>query len=423
MVINALNSGAHVFMADFEDANAPNWHNLLQGQINLHDAIRRTIHFTNADGREYRLNDQIATLAVRARGWHLNEKHVLVDGIPIAGGLFDFGLYLFHNANELLASGSGPYFYLPKMQSHLEARLWNDVFVYAQQQLGLPIGTIRATVLIEHILAAFETEEILYELREHSSGLNLGRWDYIYSFIKAFNHRSDWIFPDRAQVTMATEFLRSAAELVVYSCHKHGAHALGGMSAFIPNRREPDVTERALSAVRADKQREAHQGFDGAWAAHPDLVPTIQEVFNHAFAGANQISKIPGQQVTAANLLAIPAGEITEAGLRNNISVALQYIEAWFGGRGAVAIFNLMEDVATAEIARSQIWQWVQYQARLADGRPITADLYLALRAEEQAKLSNENPDRLNAAVQLLDRLVLESTFIEFLTIPGYEKL
>ncbi|HEU5089489.1 MAG TPA: malate synthase A, partial [Roseiflexaceae bacterium] len=287
MVINALNSGANVFMSDFEDANAPSWDNMLQGQINLRDAVRRTINLTTPEGREYRLNDELATLAVRPRGWHLVEKHVTVDGRPISGSLFDFGLYLFHNGQELIKRGSGPYFYLPKMQHYLEARLWNEVFVAAQEALGIPRGTIRATVLIEHILAAFQTEEILYELREHSSGLNLGRWDYIYSFIKAFSHRSDWIFPDRAQVTMATHFLRSAAELVVYSCHKHGAHALGGMSAFIPTRRDPEVNERALAAVRVDKEREARQGFDGAWVAHPDLVPTVKDIFRSAFQGDN----------------------------------------------------------------------------------------------------------------------------------------
>ncbi|GAB4154345.1 MAG: malate synthase A [Roseiflexaceae bacterium] len=424
MVINALNSGANVFMSDFEDANAPSWENIVQGQINLRDAIRRTISFTNPDGRVYQLKEQTATLAVRVRGWHLNEKHVLLDGQPISGSIFDFGLYFFHNAKELLARGSGPYFYLPKMQSHLEARLWNDLFIAAQAALGLPRGTIRATVLIEHILAAFEMEEILYELREHSSGLNLGRWDYIYSFIKAFNHRADWIFPDRAQVTMTTEFLRSAAELVVYSCHKHGAHALGGMSAFIPNRREPEVTERALAAVRADKEREAKQGFDGAWAAHPDLVPTVQEIFNTAYEGPHQIARVPEPAVKAANLLAIPAGQITEAGLRNNISVALQYIEAWFGGRGAVAIFNLMEDVATAEIARSQIWQWIRYRAILADSRAVTPELYTSLRDEELAKLRDGRPEgHLQEAVDLLDTLVLGEEFIEFLTVPGYTKL
>lgn len=424
MVINALNSGANVFMSDFEDANSPSWENIVQGQTNLRDAIRRTISFTNPDGREYRLKDQTATLAVRPRGWHLVEKHLLVDGAPISGSLFDFGLYFFHNAKELLARGSGPYFYLPKMQSHLEARLWNDVFILAQEQLGLPRGTIRATVLIEHILAAFEMEEILYELREHSSGLNLGRWDYIYSFIKTFNHRSDWIFPDRVQVSMTTEFLRSAAELVAYSCHAHGAHALGGMSAFIPNRREPEVTERALAAVKADKEREARQGFDGAWVAHPDLVPTVQEIFNSAYEGPNQIARVPEANVKAPNLLAIPQGEITEAGLRNNISVALQYIEAWFGGRGAVAIFNLMEDVATAEIARSQIWQWVRYGATLNDGRAIDPALYQSIRDQELAKLTEgHNPQRLADATVLLDTLVLSEEFVEFLTLPGYERL
>jgi malate synthase len=424
MVINALNSGANVFMADFEDANAPSWANLVDGQRNLHDAIRRTIGFTSADGREYRLADRTATLAVRPRGWHLVEKHLLVDGAPVSGSLFDFGLYLFHNARELLARGSGPYFYLPKLQSHLEARLWNDVFVFAQERLGLPRGTVRATVLIEHILAAFEMEEILYELREHSSGLNLGRWDYIYSFIKAFNHRPEMVFPDRTQVTMTTRFLRSAAELLVASCHRHGAHAMGGMSAFIPSRRDPAVNETALATVRADKQREAAQGFDGAWVAHPDLVPTVQEVFTAAYEGPHQIARVPEASVSAADLLAVPAGTITEAGLRNNISVGLQYIEAWFGGRGAVAIFNLMEDVATAEIARSQIWQWLRYGATLDDGRAVDANLYRTLRDEELHALEQgREQHRYGEAAELLDALVLSPEFVEFLTLPGYERL
>ncbi|MEN9938679.1 MAG: hypothetical protein RLZZ387_5258 [Chloroflexota bacterium] len=424
MVINALNSGANVFMSDFEDANAPSWENLVDGQLNLRDAIRRTISLTTPDGREYRLKDQVATLAVRPRGWHLVEKHVHVDGEPVAGAFFDFGLYLFHNARELLARGSGPYFYLPKMQSHLEARLWNDVFLFAQERMGLPRGTIRATVLIEHILASFEMEEILYELREHSSGLNLGRWDYIYSFIKAFNHRPDMVFPDRTQVTMATRFLRAAAELVVYSCHRHGAHAMGGMSAFIPSRRDPEVNEKALATVRADKEREARQGFDGAWVAHPDLVPTVQAVFNAAYEGPHQIARVPETTVGAADLLAIPEGQITEAGLRNNISVGLQYIEAWFGGRGAVAIFNLMEDVATAEIARSQLWQWVRYGAKLDDGRTVDAAMYRALRDEElHALVSGREQHRFAQAAELLDELVLSEEFIEFLTVPGYHRL
>jgi malate synthase len=421
MVINALNSGAQVFMADFEDANAPNWANLVQGQRNLADAIRRTITFTSADGREYRLNATVATLAVRPRGWHLVERHVLVNGAPVAGAFFDVGLYLFHNAHELLARGSGPYLYLPKMQSHREARLWNDIFLAAQARLGLPRGTIRATVLIEHILAAFEMEEILYELREHSSGLNLGRWDYIYSFIKAFNHRADLVFPDRAQVTMATDFLRAAAELVVYACHRHGAHALGGMSAFIPTRRDPAVNERALAQVRTDKEREARQGFDGAWVAHPDLVPTVQHIFAQAFTGPHQIARVPEPTVGAAELLRIPTGAVTEAGVRNNISVALQYIEAWLGGRGAVAIFNLMEDVATAEIARSQVWQWIHHGAALDDGRTVDAALYRAIRDEELAGLTaGGDAHRFDQAVALLDALVMSDDYVEFLTVPGY---
>ncbi|MFN5060643.1 MAG: malate synthase A [Chloroflexota bacterium] len=423
MVINALNSGAQVFMADFEDANAPLWDNVVQGQINLRDAIRRTIELVT-DGKEYRLNDKTAVLAVRARGWHLDEKHVTYNGKPISGGMFDFGLYFFHNAKELLARGSGPYFYLPKLQHHLEARLWNDIFVYAQERLGVPQGSIRATVLIEHILAAFEMDEILYELRNHSSGLNHGRWDYIYSFIKAFNHRDDFVLPDRAQVTMGVHFLRSAAELVAATCHKRGAHAMGGMSAIIPRRDDIAANERALVNVRADKEREANQGFDGAWVAHPGLVTAVQEVFNAAFSGDNQISRVPRVSITAADLLTIPTGEITEAGLRNNISVALQYIEAWFGGRGAVAINYLMEDVATAEISRSQIWQWLHHGAILNDGRPVDAALYRLIRDEEVAALQSRLAGpRLDQAVALLDQLVLTPEFVEFLTVPGYQQM
>ncbi len=423
MVINALNSGAQVFMADFEDANAPLWDNVVQGQINLRDAIRRTIEL-NTDGKQYRLNEKTAVLAVRARGWHLDEKHVTYNGKTISGGMFDFGLYFFHNAKELLSRGSGPYFYLPKLQHHLEARLWNDIFVYAQDRLGVPQGSIRATVLIEHILAAFEMDEILYELRNHSSGLNHGRWDYIYSFIKAFNHRDDFVLPDRAQVTMGVHFLRSAAELVAATCHKRGAHALGGMSAIIPRRDDVAANERALVNVRADKEREANQGFDGAWVAHPGLVPAVQEVFNAAFSGDNQISRVPQVSITAADLLMIPTGEITEAGLRNNISVALQYIEAWFGGRGAVAINYLMEDVATAEISRSQIWQWLHHGAKLNDGRAVDAALYRQIRDEEVAALQGRLAGpRLEQAVALLDQLVLTPEFVEFLTVPGYQQM
>ena len=424
MVINALNSGAQVFMADFEDANAPLWDNIVQGQINLRDAIRRTISFTAKDGTVYRLNDQTAVLAVRVRGWHLDEKHVTYNGKSVSGGIFDLGLYLFHNAKELLKRGSGPYVYLPKLQSHLEARLWNDIFVYAQDKLGIPQGSIRATVLIEHILAVFEMHEILYELRDHSSGLNHGRWDYIYSFIKAFNHRDDFVLPDRAQVTMAVHFLRSAAELLVATCHRRGAHAMGGMSAIIPRKDDVNANTRSMQRLAVDKQREADQGFDGAWVAHPGLVKSVHEIFKKAFSSENQITYVPQVNITAADLLTIPIGDITEAGLRNNINVALQYIEAWFGGRGAVAINYLMEDVATAEISRSQIWQWVHHGAKLDDGRPVDAYLYKMTRTEEVQKLQERlGGPRLDQAVALLDELVLNPEFTEFLTVPGYNQM
>ncbi|MFN8473907.1 MAG: malate synthase A [Anaerolineae bacterium] len=423
MVINALNSGAQVFMADFEDANSPAWENMVDGQINLYDAVRRTISLSEG-GKEYRLKDQTATLAVRPRGWHLPEKHVLVNGRPITGAFFDFGLYFFHNAKAAIERGTGPYFYLPKMQSHLEARLWNDVFNYAQDALGIPRGTIRGTVLIEHILASFEMEEILYELKDHSSGLNLGRWDYIYSFIKVFNKRGDLVFPDRAQVTMATHFLRSAAELLTYTCHKRGAHAMGGMSAYIPRGGDPSVNEKAFAQVQTDKTREAGQGFDGAWVAHPGLVTVVQEIFDKAFTGFHQLDKIIPSNVTAQDLLTVPPGDITEAGFRNNVNVALQYLEAWLGGRGAVAIFNLMEDVATAEIARSQLWQWIHHNSKMSDGAPITPDMYTQVRTEEVAGLvANRSTHRFAQAVELLDSLALNEEFVEFLTLPGYQRL
>ncbi len=423
MVINALNSGAQVFMADFEDANSPAWENMVEGQINLYDAVRRNISLSEG-GKEYKLKDQTATLAVRPRGWHLPEKHVLVNGRPLTGAFFDFGLYFFHNAKAALERGTGPYFYLPKMQSHLEARLWNDVFNYAQDSLGIPRGTIRGTVLIEHILASFEMEEILYELRDHSSGLNLGRWDYIYSFIKVFNTRGDLVFPDRAQVTMATHFLRSAAELLTYTCHKRGAHAMGGMSAYIPRGGDPSVNEKAFAQVQADKTREAGQGFDGAWVAHPGLVTVVQEIFDKAFSGHNQLDKIIPANVTGKDLLTVPPGEITEAGFRNNINVALQYLEAWLGGRGAVAIFNLMEDVATAEIARSQLWQWIHHNSKMSGGAPITPNFYTQVRTEEVTGLvANRQTHRFAQAVELLDSLALNEQFVEFLTLPGYQRL
>jgi malate synthase len=427
MMINALNSGARVFMADFEDALSPTWENVIQGQINCSDSVRRTIEFQNPDGRVYRLNEQTATLLIRPRGWHLNEKHVLVDGEPISGSLFDFGLYLFRNAKDLLARGSGPYFYLPKLESHLEARLWNDVFNYAQDAVGVPRGSIRATVLIETILAALEMEEILYELREHAAGLNAGRWDYIFSTIKKFAKRANMVLPDRGQVTMTVPFMRAYTELLVRTCHKRGAHAIGGMAAFIPNRRDPAVTENALARVREDKERESGDGCDGTWVAHPDLVPIATEVFDKKLGDRpNQKERLREDvQVTADQILAVrvPGGKITETGLRLNVSVALQYINAWLNGNGAAAINNLMEDAATAEISRSQIWQWIRHNARLDDGRPVTAQLYKQVREEELAKLGGSSASRYEESAELLDGLILSEEFVEFLTFPAYQYL
>jgi malate synthase len=427
MVINALNCGARVFMADFEDANAPTWANNVQGHVNLMDAIRRTITFDTPDGRTYRLKDKPATLVVRPRGWHLVEKHAWLDGAPVAASLFDAGLYLFHNARELLARKSGPYFYLPKMESHREARLWNDVFCAAQDALGLPRGTIRATVLIETILAAFEMEEILYELREHASGLNAGRWDYIFSAIKKFHHDPRGILPDRVQVTMTVPFMRAYTELLVKTCHRHGAHAIGGMAAFIPSRKDPVVNERALAAVREDKAREAGDGFDGTWVAHPDLVAVAQEAFDRTLGSRPHQKERLREDVTAdaARLvdLRVPGGTITEAGVRNDISVAIQYVESWLRGIGAVALFNLMEDAATAEIARSQLWQWLHHGAALDDGRPLTRELYATLRDEELAKVARPPGNRLDEATTLVDGLVLRDDFVEFLTLPAYDLL
>ncbi|MBI4338589.1 MAG: malate synthase A [Chloroflexi bacterium] len=423
MFINALNSGAQVYMTDFEDAHSPHWSRTLQGQLNLHNAVRRTLSVTTPEGREYRLNEQTSTLVVRPRGWHLTERHVLVDGQPVSASLFDFGMAFHHNVHAQLERGTGPYFYLPKMQSHREARLWNQVFDYAEEYARVPRGTVNSTVLIEHILAAFEMEEILYELRTHISGLNLGRWDYIYSFIKTFSGHKDMVFPDRAQVTMATRFLRSAAEMLVQTCHRRGSYALGGMSTYIPRRDDQAANERALDQVRTDKEREASQGFDGAWVAHPGLVAPVYQVFQGAFSGLNQLGKIPEVKVSASDLLAIPSGEITEGGLRNNISAALQYVDAWIQGSGAVAIFGLMEDTATAEIARAQLWQWLNAGSRLADGRSFTARLYTDLRTDEVGKLLEArpacDPGALDKATELLDNLVLSPTFVEFLTIPG----
>src|SRR5256712_7100273 len=411
MLINALNSGARVFMADFEDANTPTWSNLVDGQVNLIDAIERTLDFTSPDGKEYGLNPKVATLVVGPRGWHLDESHVEVGGKPISGSLFDFGIYFFHNAKRLLDKGSGPYFYLPKLESHLEARLWNDVFNFAQDAVGVRRGTIRATVLIETILAAFEMDEILYELREHSSGLNAGRWDYIFSAIKKFRLRPDFVLPDRAQVTMTVPFMRAYTELLVATCHKRGAHAMGGMAAFIPSRKDPEVNEVALAKVREDKEREADDGFDGTWVAHPDLVPVATEVFDSELGERpNQVERLRDDvEVSAADLLSVPdtPGEITHDGVATNVRVGIGYLDSWLRGVGAAAIDNLMEDGATAEISRSQLWQWVRH-GRVSRERVL--EQIAGTAAAQDAK-------DVFAEVALADELV------DFLTLPAYERL
>ena len=425
MMINALNSGASVFMADFEDSLSPTWENIVTGQENLIDAVRGTLAFTSPDGREYRLGEDTATLLVRPRGWHLLERHALVDGEAVSASLFDFGLYFFHNARELLARGAGPYFYLPKLESHLEARLWNDVFVAAQEELGFPRGTIRATVLIETILAAFEMEEILYELREHSSGLNAGRWDYIFSVIKKFRDSWEMMLPDRARVTMTVPFMRAYTNLLVRTCHKRGAHAIGGMAAFIPSRRDPEVNEAALANVRDDKMRESNDGFDGTWVAHPDLVPVAREAFDRVLGERpNQLDRDRSDvRVAASDLLdvRVPDGRVTLDGVRNNVSVALQYLESWLRGSGAVGINNLMEDTATAEISRAQLWQWIRHAAPLGDAGTMTTSVYRNARdaALESLSTGDANAGRYATAAVLLDALVLGDAFTEFLTIPG----
>jgi malate synthase len=417
MMINALNCGAKVFMADFEDANAPSWANCVDGQVNVKDAVRRTISLEQGEKR-YSLNDEIATLVIRPRGWHLPEKHVLVDGEPISGSLFDFGLVCFHNAKEQLERGLGPYFYLPKLESHLEARLWNDVFVHAQDELGIPQGSIRATVLIETILAAFEMEEILYELREHSSGLNAGRWDYIFSAIKKFRNRPDFVLPDRASVTMTVPFMRAYTELLVKTCHRRGASAMGGMAAFIPSRKDPEVNETALARVREDKERESRDGFDGTWVAHPDLVPTAMAAFDAVLGDRpNQIDRQRAEvSVTAADLLSLPdtPGEVTEAGIRTNVSVGIRYLASWLNGNGAAAIDNLMEDAATAEISRGQLWQWVRH------GRTDQATVD-RIRAEELER--NRDWPRIEEAAAIFEQVALADEFPDFLTLPAYERL
>ncbi len=426
MVINALNSGAKIFMADFEDANSPTWENMIGGQINLRDAIRRTIEFTNPNGKKYRLNEQVAVLMPRPRGWHLVEKHLVVDGQPIAGGLFDFGLFFFHNAKELIARGSGPYFYLPKMESHLEARIWNDVFKLAQDEMGILQGTIRATVLIETIPAAFEMDEILYELREHSAGLNCGRWDYIFSCIKRFRNKPDFLLADRALITMTTHFMRSYSLLCIETCHRRKTFAMGGMAAQIPVKDNPAANEEAFAKVRADNEREARDGHDGTWVAHPGMVQLALDAFNAAMPQPNQIERQPNDvAVTARDLLDFaPSGPITEAGFRQNISVGVQYLEAWLRGHGAVPLFNLMEDAATAEISRAQVWQWIRHpDGVLQDGRKVTKELFRSVLAEELGKVKRSERDRFEAARELFDKITTDDEFAEFLTLPGYEKL
>jgi len=429
MMINALNSGAKVFMADFEDALSPPWANVIAGQANCLDAVRRTLEYASPEGKRYQLGETLATLVVRPRGWHLQEKHLLVDGEPMSASLFDFGLYCFHNARELLDRRSGPYFYLPKLENHLEARLWNEVFVLSQEELGIPAGTIRATVLIESILAAFEMDEILYELRDHAAGLNAGRWDYLFSIIKNFRDRPEFLLPDRAQLTMTVPFMHAYTELLVKTCHRRGAHAIGGMAAFIPSRRDPEVNATALARVREDKTREASAGYDGAWVAHPDLVPLVDEVFRGVLgARPNQKSRqrddVQGRREELVDVR-VPGGRVTEAGVRGNISVALQYLAAWLGGSGAVAINNLMEDAATAEISRSQLWQWIRHQATTEDGKPITLERCRTILGEETDKLAAAGGDleRLGSAGELLEGLFSAKTFPEFLTLAAYEKL
>jgi len=434
MMINALNSGADVFMADCEDANSPTWENIVEGQINLGHAVDRTISFTNPDGRTYTLNDKIATLLVRPRGWHLPEKHILVDGEPMSASLVDFGLYFFHNAKKLLANGTGPYFYLAKLENHLEARLWNDVFNFAQDALGIPRGTIKATVLIENVLAAFEMEEILYELRDHISGLNAGRWDYIFSVIKKFRNQPDFCLPDRAQITMTVPFMRAYTELMVKACHQRGAHAIGGMAAFIPSRRDAEINRTALAKVAEDKRRESNDGFDGTWIAHPDLVPTARAEFEKVLGDQphQKHQMREDVQVSAQDLMnfEITGGTITEAGLRLNVNVGILYMASWLEGVGAAAIYNLMEDAATAEISRAQLWQWVHRpNALLDDGRQIDLDLYHLLVPEEMEKIKvlvgaeRFDSGKFALARQLLDELVSNETFADFLTLIAYEYL
>jgi malate synthase len=431
MIINALNSGASVFMADFEDSNSPTWRNVVEGQVNLADAVRGTIAYDDPDtGKRYRLHERVAVLMVRPRGWHLVERHVEVDARPIPAALFDFGVFLFHNAKLLLAKGTGPYFYLPKLQSHLEARLWNDVFVHSEKSLALPPGSIKATVLIETLPAAFEMDEILWELRDHAAGLNCGRWDYIFSFIKVHRNDPDAVLPDRSQITMDQGFLRAYAQLLIKTCHRRGAHAMGGMAAQIPIKSDPVANEKALAKVVADKRREVNDGHDGTWVAHPGLVPVARSVFDAAMPGPNQLTRLRDDvTVGEGDLLAVPAGTKTEAGLRWNLRVGVQYLEAWLRGVGCVPLYDLMEDAATAEISRTQVWQWLHHGAALEDGRRVTPALVRETLASEMATVRAEiGPGRFESgrftdAIALFGSLILSPAFEEFLTLPAYELL
>ncbi|TDP97401.1 malate synthase A [Labedaea rhizosphaerae] len=431
MAINALNSGAKVWLADMEDANTPHWQNVISGQVNLADAVRGKLEFTSPEGKHYavRADAPPVTVVMRPRGWHLPERHLEIDGRPAVGALVDFGLHFFHNAKALLERGSGPYYYLPKMESHREARLWNDVFTYAEERLGIEHGTVRATVLIETIPAAFEMEEILYELREHASGLNAGRWDYLFSLIKYFRDAgADFVLPDRNAVTMTAPFMRAYTELLVRTCHKRHAFAMGGMAAFIPNRRDPEVTKTALDKVRQDKQREANDGFDGSWVAHPDLVPVCQEIFDAKLGDRpNQLNRTREEVAVAAedllNVAATP-GEKTEAGLRSAVDVGVRYLASWLGGNGAAAIHNLMEDAATAEISRSQVWQWVNNGVQLSNGETVTADLVRKVLDETRAELAEQIPaEQLDTACELFGAVALADDFPDFLTLPAYERI
>jgi malate synthase len=429
MVINALNSGADTYMADFEDSQSPTWEATVQGQVNLREAVKGTISYTSSEGKEYKLHPRTAVLIARPRGWHLLEKHVLLDGQPVSASLFDFALYLFHNSKSLLAKGSGPYFYLPKMESHLEARLWNDVFNFSEEELGLTRGTIKATVLIETILAGFEMDEILYELREHSAGLNCGRWDYIFSFIKKFRNKPELVLPDRAQVTMDKAFLGAYVDLSIKTCHRRNAHSIGGMSAYIPVKEEA-ANRIAMENVRADKEREVNAGHDGTWVAHPGLVPLAMQIFS-SIGGDNQIQKSKRQEVavSAADLVKTPGGGVTETGVRTNISVGIQYLEAWLRGKGSVPLNNLMEDAATAEICRAQLWQWIRNGTKLSDGRTMSLEIFRTIMEEELEKIKRQTggesvlPRQFDLARELFSRMVSAKDFPEFLTLPAYEEL